>query len=291
LFAEQGVKGAAYLDSILYDEEKGRLRAPSFVFSDPVTNEIYVIDSQSRFIIYTKDFFPLFTVDRKKGIVAPQGLTLDADGTIYVVMGPSQGNPRSRIAVYNASLRWVRDMYFTGFEGSDEFIPYRIAVDRAGNLYVTGNFYPGVLVLDNKGKFIEKISPDEEGKEAQLNNVTIDASGRIYIVSTAESKIYVYNENKAFLFKFGEKGGSSTKLSQPMAVGIDRRNGRIYVVDYMRHSINAYDREGKYLFEFGGMGWGEGWFQFPRDLAVDSAGRILVADTFNNRIEVFQPNE
>jgi DNA-binding beta-propeller fold protein YncE len=65
----------------------------------------------------------------------------------------------------------------------------------------------------------------------------------------------------------------------------------MYVVDYMRHTVSAYDKEGKYLFEFGGLGWGEGWFQYPRDIAVDSSGRILIADTFNNRIQVFQAKE
>jgi DNA-binding beta-propeller fold protein YncE len=63
------------------------------------------------------------------------------------------------------------------------------------------------------------------------------------------------------------------------------------VVDYMRHTVSVYDKEGKYLFEFGGLGYGEGWLQYPKDIAVDSTGRIFVADTFNNRIEIFQSRE
>ena len=65
----------------------------------------------------------------------------------------------------------------------------------------------------------------------------------------------------------------------------------MYVVDYMRHTVNVYDKDGKYLFEFGGLGWGEGWFQYPKDIAIDSQGRIFVADTFNDRVDVFKPNE
>jgi hypothetical protein len=75
-------------------------------------------------------------------------------------------------------------------------------------------------------------------------------------------------------------------------MAIDNKRERIYVVDYMRHSVSAYDiKDGKYLFEFGGLGWGEGWFQHPKDIAVDSTGRIFVADTFNDRIEVLKPEE
>ena len=61
----------------------------------------------------------------------------------------------------------------------------------------------------------------------------------------------------------------------------------MYVVDYMRHTITVYNRDGTFIFEFGGLGWGEGWFQHPGDLAVDNEGRIIVADTFNQRVQVF----
>ena len=40
-------------------------------------------------------------------------------------------------------------------------------------------------------------------------------------------------------------------------------------------------------FEFGGKGWARGWFQYPNDIAVDTLGNVLVADTFNNRVQVF----
>lgn len=280
----------SYLDSITEDEEGGRLRFPSSVFAEPVRNEIYVIDG-SRITIYTSDFFPIFTLSKRNGVETPQGLTVDTEGNLYVAQGATKDNPRPRISVFNACLKWERDIYLEGFEGADSFIPYRLATDKSRNIYVAGLHFPGVLILNNQGRLIEVISPEEEGRKVKLNYVTVDKADRIYLVSEEESHIYVYDENRKFLFKFGEKGGSSGKLSRPQAVGVDNRNGRMYVVDYMRHTINAYDKEGKYLFEFGGLGWGEGWFQHPRDIAVDSSGRVLVADTFNDRIQVFQAKE
>jgi DNA-binding beta-propeller fold protein YncE len=280
-----------YIDSITEDEEGGRILFPSFVFAEPIMNEIYVIDSRGRIIIYTSDFYPLFTLSKRNGIESPHGLTVDAEGNLYVAQGATKDNPRHRISIFNACLKWERDIYLEGFEKADSFIPYRLAIDKSGNIYVSGYYFSGILILNNQGKLLEIISPEEEGKKAKLANVTIDKTGRIYILSEEESHIYAYDENRKFLFKFGEKGGSSGKLSRPMGIDVDNRNGRIYVVDYMRHTISVYDKDGKYLFEFGGLGWGEGWFQHPRDIAVDHTGRILVADTFNDRIEVFQAKE
>ncbi len=214
-------------------------------------------------------------------------MTVDAEGNLYIAQSATKENPRARISVFNACLKWERDIYIEGFEGADSFIPYRLAVDKKGNIYLAASYFPGVLILNNQGKLLEIISPEEEGRKVKLTNVTIDKMGRIYLVSEEEGHVYVYDENRKFLFKFGEKGGGSGKLSRPMAVGVDNRNGRMYVVDYMRHTISVYDKNGKYLFEFGGLGWGEGWFQHPRDIAVDASGRILVADTFNDRIEIF----
>jgi DNA-binding beta-propeller fold protein YncE len=280
-----------YLDSITEDEEGGKLSFPSFVFAEPVMNEIYVIDGKARIIIYTSDFFPIFTLSKRNGVEAPLGLTVDVEGNLYVAQASTKDNPRARISVFNARLQWDYDMYLKGFEGDDSFVPSRLAMDKKGDIFVVGSYYPGVLIFNNKAQLLETLAPEEEGRKVKVTDVTLDKTGRIYIVSEEEGHIYVYDENRKFLFKFGEKGGSTGKLSRPLAAAVDNRNGTIYVIDYMRHTVSAYDKDGKYLFEFGGLGWGEGWLQYPRDIAVDSSGRILVADTFNNRIEVFQPKE
>jgi len=279
-----------YVDSITEDEEGGKILFPSSVFTENVSGEIYII-SRGSVILYNSDFFPLLTLTKKDGADNPCGLTVDSNGNLYLAQILTHENPRHRLSVFNACLKWERDIYFEGFKDADTFLPTHLAVDRVGNIYVAGSYYPGVLVLNNQGKFLEIIAPEEEDRAVKLNSVSIDKEGKIYLVSEEEGRIYVYDENRTFLFKFGQKGGSSGKLSRPQAVAIDNRNGKMYVVDYMRHTVNVYDKDGKYLFEFGGLGWGEGWFQYPKDVAVDSQGRIFVADTFNDRVDVFKPNE
>ena len=255
-------------------------------------DEIYITDSKGRIIIYTSDFFPLFTLDRRKGIESPLSLTVDKEGNLYVLQAPSKLNPKSRISVFNACLKWKRDIYLEGFEGAENFIPNRITLDKNGNIYLVGVAYTGVIILNNQGVVKKILSPGEEDKTIPVTDVTIDEKGRIYLVSEREGRVYVYDENGNPLFEFGEKGGSSGKLSRPIAVGVDNQRERIYVVDYMRHTISAYStKDGTYLFEFGGLGWGEGWFQHPKDIAVETNGRILIADTFNDRIEVLKPKE
>ncbi|UCH82039.1 MAG: NHL repeat-containing protein [Nitrospiraceae bacterium] len=277
-----------YEDSISHDEEESRLSLPSFVMVDKKMNEIYVIDGRSRIMIYTSDLFPLYTMNSESGIETPRGLALDEGGNLYVAQSSSNGNARHRISVYKPCLRKDRDIYIKDFEGAETFIPYRMAVDNKGNILVASGHYPGLIVLNNEGSLIDILSPVEQGKKVKITNVSIDEAGRIYIVSEDAGRIYIYDKNRNIIASFGEKGGSSGKLSRPRAIAIDSFNGNMFVVDYMRHTVTIFSSSGSYIHEFGGLGWDEGWFQHPNDISVDSRGRLFVADFFNHRVQIFK---
>ena len=54
--------------------------------------------------------------------------------------------------------------------------------------------------------------------------------------------------------------------------------------------IRVYDSSGAYLRQFGGTGSGNGQFDHPRGIAIDSTNNIYIADDFNNRIQKFNNN-
>src|SRR4030067_38954 len=154
IYAQQSSQ-VSYLDSIIEDEEGANLNFPSFVFTEPVKKEIYVIDSKARIIIYTSDFFPLFTLSKRNGVETPQGLTVDTEGNRYVAQGATKENPRPRISVFNACLKWQRDIYLKGFEWEDKFGPNRLSIDKKANIFVVGSYFPGVLIFNNQGQLLD----------------------------------------------------------------------------------------------------------------------------------------
>lgn len=267
------------------DEENKNLSHPSSVFFESVKNEIYLVDAgHGRIIIYTSDFFPLYTLDKDDGITAPTCLIVDSKGYLFVGQSAVSAKSRARISVFNPSLKWKYDIFFKGFEGSDNFVPQNIALDGDENIYIAGSNYKGVVVIDKKGKYIYTFVQVRQN----IRDVVIDKNGNIYLLCEAEGSVYVFNKDSELIVKFGKKGGGSGKLSRPQGLCVDTGKDRIYVVDYMRHAVNVYDINGDFLFEFGGKGWGRGWFQYPTDVCVDSKGHLLVADTFNNRVQVLE---
>ena len=281
--------------SIIREDYQGKkLSYPSMLFIDSVNKEIYVTDSgHGRILVYTHDFYPLLCIDESDGIESPIGLAVDPEGYLFVAQSSGSTQKRARISVLSPSLKWKKDIFFEGFEDSDSFKPKNIAISKTGQLYVVGGSFCGMVVLNKDGTFSHILSPVDsleklEEQKATICDVEVDSSGRIYLLSEDMGRIYVYDDKENFLFKFGTKGGSSGKLSRPRGFAVDDRSKSVYVIDYMRHTANAYSEDGRFLFEFGGRGWGKGWFQYPCDIAVDTSGNVLIADTFNQRVQVLK---
>lgn len=121
-----------------------------------------------------------------------------------------------------------------------------------------------------------------------VNFVTLDSTGKLYMLSYETGKVYVYGPDESFLFSFGTKGGSPGQMSQPRAMAVDEKQEVIYVADYMRHTVLVYNLEGEYLFELGGRGQAPGWFNFPTGMTINKDRQFIVADLFNGRVQVLE---
>ena len=105
------------------------------------------------------------------------------------------------------------------------------------------------------------------------------------------------------VFKFSPQGTVLLTLGKPGIAGdgadtfnaptdvLVAANGDIFVSDGHGGDTNArivkFSKEGKFIAAWGKRGSGPGEFALPHALAIDSAGRLFVADRGNNRIEIF----
>lgn len=119
----------------------------------------------------------------------------------------------------------------------------------------------------------------------------------------------VFQSDGTFVGKFGSMGSGEGQLEHPHYIAVSNTN-RVIVSDSNNHRIQVFDVNGKVLNTFGSEGSEEvggqggrgfrvtgliifsfqGQFKFPRGVAVDDQGYICVADSGNNRIQIFHPD-
>jgi sugar lactone lactonase YvrE len=194
-------------------------------------------------------------------ITPPAGRTLGSvsmidvapDGTLWIAerCGANDCLANSEL---DPILHVSADGEWLGALGSNLFAwPHGIYVDAGGNVWVTD-----ARGGDDRGHQVVKFAPD--GREL----LRLGASARA--------------------------GDGPTHFNGPTDVVV-APNGDVFVSD--GHELQSNNRivkfaaDGTYIKEWGGSGSAPGQFLVPHALALDSQGRLFVADRDNNRIQIF----
>src|SRR5437868_701494 len=184
--------------------------------------------------------------------------------------------------------------------------PYATAVDSAGNVYVadTSNhtirkITPAGTVTTLAGLAANSGSIDGTGPDARFTDpfgVAVDSTGNVYVADTDNSTIRKITSAGVVTTLAGtaevEGGadgtGSAAQFNYPYGVAVDA-GGNVFVADTQNDTIRKITPAGVVTTLAGAVGVtgnadGTGsaaLFNAPSEIAVDSAGNLYVADTYN----------
>jgi hypothetical protein len=185
-------------------------------------------------------------------------------------------------------------------------------LDRCGEASCVNSNVAPIQEFDASGKFIKSFG---NGMFVFPHSLLVDKENHIWITDCGVkggrgNQVFKLDEDGNVLLTLGKRGvlgGSPDNFLGPTDVAVSD-DGTIFVADghaalalgggefygfakgeekSSRMRILKFDKTGKFLLAWGKEGTGPGEFNVPHGIALDSTGRVFVADRGNNRIQIF----
>ena len=214
-------------------------------------------------------------------------LALVTSVLVCVVLATASGISAQSKNPFKVDPTWAQLPQGTSWNGNTTWI----TTDGKGNVTVLVRTAPYFRVFSRDGKFVKAFG--DEGLFESAHSVTIDAQGFLWVTDSAAHLVHKFSPDGRLLMTLGKKGvaGDNTSrdlFNQPNHVAI-APNGDIYVSDgYVNARVVHFSSKGEFVRIIGGVkGSAPGQLQLPHGVALDSRGRILINDSDNKRVSIF----
>ncbi len=171
--------------------------------------------------------------------------------------------------------------------------------ERFGNECLDSDLDP-VLKFDPDGDVVESFGG---GMFICPHGIEVDLEGNVWVTDAVSAERTPEGTRGHQVIKFspegevlmtlgtpGVPGGGANHFDAPSDVVV-ADNGDIFVAD--GHGVDTNNRvvrfssDGTFIRAWGQTGYAPGEFRTLHAIAIDSRGRVFVADRFNNRIQIF----
>jgi DNA-binding beta-propeller fold protein YncE len=117
-----------------------------------------------------------------------------------------------------------------------------------------------------------------------------NSAGKMFVSDLKNDRVQVFDKDGKFIMTWGKTGSNPGEFKTPAGLAIDK-DDNVYVTEIGNDRVQVFDKNGQFLTMFGKKGSGNGEFGNLHGIIVDkSSGWVYVADTANNRYQVFKPS-
>ena len=157
-----------------------------------------------------------------------------------------------------------------------------VAIDSDDTIYVSDFGNHLIKKYDSSGNFIMQWGGygSLPGKLNIPCELAIDRYGFIYVADLGNNRIQKFTKYGMVVQIIG-----TGYLANPRSVTVSE-NGDIYAMNEFDNSVCKFNTYGIFLKKWGEEGFQTGQFMFPNSISYYD-GKLYVADTQNNRIQVF----
>ena len=158
-----------------------------------------------------------------------------------------------------------------------------------------GSTLPAILLFDDSGRLKNSFAA---GVFVFPHGIHVDRGGNVWVTDARGRdgkghQVFKFSADGKLLLALGKAGVTGEgpdAFNQPSDVVVGA-NGDVFVADGHDENSNArivkFSKDGTFIKTWGKRGSAAGEFDTPHGLALDSRGRLFVADRGNNRIQIF----
>jgi len=169
---------------------------------------------------------------------------------------------------------------------SPTFVPRSFYIDRNDAIHILDIFSERVIMLNSEGQYLaHKKFPKDYGF---FSDLTVDFKETHFLIDSVNATVFAAAKDAAVFSPLTQNLKEYMRF--PTAMTSDSR-ARIYLVDRNGSRIIILGSDGSLLGRLSAMGWKESFLNYPSQLCINSRGEIFIADTINNRIQIFAVKE
>jgi len=223
--------------------------------------------------------------DEDNNLEKPEGISVAPDGRIFVA-----DYTTGDVKIYDKDYQWLQTFSEYGSDPGQN-IKSEFTDIYEGLYYMpeAGNHRVSVWDLSGNFKFTFGKKGDAEGEMNNPEAAKFNSKGELVVSDLKNNRIQVFTKDGNFLRAFAKEGSGPGELKTNAGVGIDK-DDNVYVGEIGNNRVSVFDAQGNFLTMWGKKGSGNSEFGNIHGVFVDrDTGWVYVADTANNRIQVFKP--
>ena len=183
----------------------------------------------------------------------------------------------SQINVHDKQWKYIRSFGQRGSGNRQLCSPIGIAVDHDNRLYI-GN-YNQIEVFESDGTLVRQIGA---GHLSLPYGVTVH-NKHVFVAEYGNHRISVFTLDGQLIRTIGSYGSGPGQFRGPCSVAFaPDEDGKMYVADYGNSRIQVFNANGVYRRDFG-----KGQVRGPADIICTTNHHVLVADNDKIRVVIF----
>ncbi len=162
-----------------------------------------------------------------------------------------------------------------------------------------------ICIFDRDGNLVSSWGA---GLISFAHAIYLDKEDNVWLVDRNKHQVFKYTNDGKLLMTIGDEGSrsdtgvaqddyssttwssvthSGAPFNMPAGIAVNDA-GEIFIADgYANARVHKFTSDGKLIMSWGDPGSGDGQFNLPHGVWIDSQGRVLVSDRENDRVQVF----